>query len=308
MTFAASTSAGDFLFVAGGVNDFSILSSIERAQIQSDGTLTNFSADATELPLGLAGPGIAQIGNTFVLGGGLILSGSVAITGKSSYLGTIADDGGLSFKKGPDLVTDRYHVTLSTARGCVYAVGGLRQSYPNGNPTQVISDAVERATFDGKTLGKWESLEALPHPLTHHAAVIYDHGLYLFGGIADQTQAVLTDIVRADLDDQGDVGKWTKVGSLPEGRATSSAFLFLDQVYVICGANMVIGGEVDTVLRAPLQKDGTVGKFEELAHLPMARAHVHQNAFLNGFIYPRRAAAQRRTGCSRTRVFVGKMM
>ena len=302
VTFVATTPAGDFLYVAGGANAFSILSNVERAQIQKDGSLAAFNSD-TVLPEGLAGAGLAQIGNTVVIAGGLILSSGTAISGKSTYVGTVADDAKLSFAKGPDLVTDRYHVSLSTDRGFVYAIGGLRQFYTNGNPMQSVSDAVERATFDGKTVGKWESLSALPHPLTHQAAVVRDHAIYLVGGVENTT--VVTDILRADLDAQGNVGAWKAAGMLPEGRATSAAFVFLDQLYVLCGSTLAQGGEVDTVLRASFDKEGGVGSFEELEHVPMARAHVHQTPFVNGFIYSAGGSAN---GAFEAEVFVGKMM
>lgn len=302
VTFAATTPAGDFLYVAGGANAYTILTNIERAPIEKDGSLGVFQSDVP-LPEGLAGAGLAQIGNTVVIAGGLIVSGGTAISGKSTYVGTVDDAAKLSFAKGPDLVTDRYHVSLSTDRGFVYAIGGLRQFYTNGNPMQTVSDAVERATFDGKTVGKWASLSALPHPLTHQAAVVRDHAIYLVGGV--ETTTVVTDILRADLDAQGNVGAWKSAGMLPEGRATSAAFVFLNQLYVLCGSTLAQGGEVDTVLRASFDKEGGLGSFEELAPVPMARAHVHQTPFLNGFIYSAGGSAN---GAYEQEVFVGKMM
>jgi len=301
VTFAASTKAGDFLYVGGGVNAFSILTSVERAPIQSDGTLGKFAA-TTPLPEGLGGAGLAQVGNNVVIAGGLILSGQMAISGKSTYVGTVGDDGGLAFAKGPDLVTDRYHVSLSADRGFVYAIGGLRQFYTGNTAGQTVSNAVERATFDGKTLGKFTALDNLPHALTHQAAVVRDHFIYLFGGL--ESEAVLTDVTRAEVKADGSLGDWQPAGALPEGRATSAAFVFLDQVYVLCGSTLVQGGEVDTVLRAPFAANGTVGKFEELKAVPMARAHVHQTPLVNGFVY---SAAGSAKGAYENQVFVGKL-
>jgi hypothetical protein len=81
------------------------------------------------------------------------------------------------------------------------------------------------------------------------------------------------------------LGAWADAGELPEGRATSAATVFLDQVYVIAGMTELTGGEVDTVLRATFGADGTVGAFEELAPLPTPRAHSHQAPLYQGTLY-----------------------
>jgi hypothetical protein len=278
VTFAATTPAGSFLYVAGGTNDSAVFDSVERASIAADGTLGAFANTAT-LPKANLGMGLAQVGNTVVIAGGADGYDSLADT----YVGTIANDGSVTFAAGPSLNVDRYHVTVSAHGGYVYAVGGLQQKYNGGSPTQAVMDTIERATFDGKTLGAWETIDPLPGPLTHQAAVVYGDALYLIGGIA--TSATLTAVVRAPFTADGHLGTFTQVGTLPEGRGTSAAFVFLDQLYVVAGANKAQGGEVATVLRAPIDNDGMVGTFEMLAPLPQPRAHVHQTPVVNGFVY-----------------------
>ena len=282
VTFAATTPSGSFLYVAGGTNGLSIFDGVERSAIVQDGTLGAF-ADGGKLPKGLAGAGLAQVDRSLVLVGGLAVSGANAVSVTDTFVGAIGDDGSLAFTAGPPLLTSRYHVSLSADRGFVYAIGGLQQSFDGGNLAQKLIDAVERAPFDGTTLGDFTALAPLPEPLTHQAAVVHDHALYLIGGIS--STAARTDILRATIDGAGDLGAWQPAGQLPEGRATSAAFTFLDQVYVLCGSTKAMGGEVATVLRAPFQDDGTVGAFEELPPLPLARAHTHQAPLLDGVIY-----------------------
>jgi len=278
VTFAATTPAGTFLYVAGGTNNSSVFDSVERASVAADGTLGAFTNTAT-LPKANLGMGLAQVGNAVVLAGGADGFDSLA----DAWVGAVADDGSIAFAAGPPLGVDRYHVSLSEHGGYVYAIGGLQQKYNGGSPTQAVMDTVERATFDGKTLGAWETIDPLPMPLTHQAAVVYEDALYLIGGISATT--TLTAIVRAPFTADGHLDAFTQVGTLPEGRGTSAAFVFLDQLYVVAGASKAQGGEVDTVLRAPIDAAGMVGAFEMLAPLPQPRAHVHQTPVVGGFVY-----------------------
>jgi hypothetical protein len=293
VTFLASTPKGAFLYAAGGTDDASVFDSVERATVAADGTLSPFTKVAT-LPKAVLGPGLAQVDNVVVLAGGLDGVSSVPDT----FVGTIADDGGVSFTAGPPLETDRYHVSVSAHGGFVYAIGGLQQA----GTTQKIVDVVERASFDGTTLGAFTAEPPLPMALTHQAAVVYQDALYLVGGIS--TSTTLTSIMRAAFDKDGHLGAWTQVGTLPEGRGTSAAFVFLEHLYVLGGAKLAQGGEVATVLRAPVALDGTVGAFEDLAPLPLARAHVHQNPLYQGFIY---SAGGIKGVKMQKNVFVGKL-
>jgi hypothetical protein len=228
--------------------------------------------------------GIAQIDTSIVLAGGLGIEGAQAVSITDSVLGVIGDDGAITFTPGPSLLASRYHLTLSADRGFVYAVGGLEQTYVNGSPSQKFSDAVERAPFDGKTLGDFTALAPLSAPLTHHTSVVHNHAIYLIGGISGGP-AGRTEILRSAVDEAGDLGPWDPAGDLPEGRATSSAFVFMDQLYVVAGATAAQGGEVSTILRAPFLADGKVGSFEELTPLPKARAHAHQAPLFGTTIY-----------------------
>lgn len=278
VTFVAQTPSGNFFYVAGGTNNVAVFSTVERATIADDGTLSTF-AKVEPLPKANLGMGLAQVGNTIVVAGGADGFDSLADT----VVGTIADDGALTFVDGPALGVDRYHLTLCEHGGYIYAIGGLQQRYNNGSPTQAVMDTIERATFDGQTLGAWETLDPLPVTLTHHAAVVAGDALYIIGGISDV--ATRTEILRADFTADGHLGAFVQVGSLPEGRGTSAAFVHLNQLYVLAGANKAQGGEVDTVLRAAIGDDGSAGAFEALAPLPKPRAHVHQTPVFGGFVY-----------------------
>ncbi len=130
----------------------------------------------------------------------------------SVYVGQIADDGSVSFTKGPDLGASRYHVSLAYSRGYLYAMGGLYQAVVGGAPTQKVVDTIERAAFDGKTVSPWETVAPLPVALTHHASIVYKDAIYVIGG--GSTGAALPDIVRATVSDTGALGPWESYGTL----------------------------------------------------------------------------------------------
>lgn len=279
VTFAATSPAGTFLYTAlGATAAGSADSTVERAAIAADGSLGAFEKIGST-PKGLIGPGLATLDRSFVLAGGLASDGNSTT---STFVGHVEDDGTVTFTSGPELATSRYHVSASYVKGFVFAIGGLFQDVSSGSPMQTVEDVVERASFDGTTLGAWTTLAPLPMATTHHAAVAHDGAIWLIGG--GSGASARKTILRATVGDDGSLGAWENVGELPEGRATSSAFVFLEHLYVVAGMKGLASGEVATVLRAPIA-DGKVGAFEELAPLPKARAHAHQTPLVNGHLY-----------------------
>lgn len=279
VTLVADTPAGTFLYVVAGVGTGATIKPIERATIAADGTLSAFS-DVAMMPEGLLGCGLAQVDRSFVIAGGL---GDDSNSKTSVYVGQIADDGGVSFTKGPDLGASRYHVSLAYSQGFIYAMGGLFQSVVGGMPTQKVVDTIERAAFDGKTVSPWEMVAPLPVPLTHHASIVYKNAIYVIGG--GTNAAALPDILRATVSSAGALGPWENYGQLTKGLASPSVNIFLDQLYVFAGMTSLTGGEVANVERAPLDGMGKVGAFMDLPPLPLARAHSHQTPLFKGHFY-----------------------
>lgn len=285
VTFAATSPAGTFLYtMLGASGSGSADVTIERSAIAADGSLGAFEKIGAA-PKGLIGAGYAHLdaeadaGRSFVLVGGLASDGNSTT---ATFVGHVEDDGSVKLTAGPDLATSRYHVTATYVNGFVFAIGGLNQDVTGGTPKQVVEDVIERATFDGTTLGAWSTVAPLPMPSTHHAALAFDGALWVIGGGSGATAK--TTILRATVGADGSLGAWTSAGELPAGRATSSAFVFLDHLYVVAGMTSLTGGEVATVLRAPIT-GATVGAFEELTPLPKARAHAHQTPLVNGHLY-----------------------
>lgn len=280
VTFLVETKSGPFLYVGAGASTLGApLDGVERAAVAEDGSLGAFEK-IEKLPKGLVGPGIGQAGSGLVIGGGLLTSGDSTA---ETWVGAVGDDGHLTFTAGAPLTTDRYHVAMIAAKGFVFALGGLQQKIVGGSPMQTVLDVVERASFDGKVLGDFAAIGTLPGKLTHHTVFYHNDALYVLGGGSGATAT--TDVVRATLSDAGELGEWQVVGQLPEARATASATVFLDQLYVFAGMKSLVGEERDTVLRAGIAADGSVGAFSELLPLPSKRAHCHQTPLFAGHFY-----------------------
>ena len=49
-------------------------------------------------------------------------------------------------------------------------------------PTQEVLASVERASFDGSSLGAWEPAGDLPEPRTHLAAFAHNSAIFVVGG------------------------------------------------------------------------------------------------------------------------------
>jgi hypothetical protein len=273
--------AGDHAFVvamAGTNARGRVNAKVERARLDGDGTLSDFEElddwDGAEI-----GQGLGWGDPDAVLVGGLdSSSNSVGDT----WVMSVSDEGEPSFTAGPPLNTTRYHATATVAGGYVYVIGGMEQIVDGADFSQIVLDSVERAPFDGSALGSFELLDPLPDATTHHAAWTWGTGLYIAGG--GSGARARDSVLRAEIAEDGSLGEWVQVGTLPEGRATSAATIWLDQVYLVAGMAKLTGDERDTVLRADLNEDGSVGEFEELPNLPMARAHCHQAPLWQGWM------------------------
>ncbi|NUP08916.1 MAG: hypothetical protein HOW73_22945 [Polyangiaceae bacterium] len=280
VSFVAEAPSGTYLYAMLGTTSLgSGADTVERATLGEDGTLGAFELQ-DDFPEAIIGAGFAQVDRSFVVAGGLVEPGNSWTT---TYVGSVNDDGSLAIAESEPLGVSRYHLTATAVGGYVFAIGGMSQDVSGPAPVQEVMPTIERASFDGTTLGAWEELEPLAGPLTHHAAVAHDGAIYLIGG--GEGLPAKTDIVRATVGDDGSLSAFSNVGTLPEGRATSSAFVFLDHLYVVAGMAQLTGEERATVLAAPIDAEGNVGAFVELAELPLARAHAHQAPRSGPFVF-----------------------
>jgi hypothetical protein len=301
-TAVLESSQGAFLYVMGGVQDMQTgLGSTEYSAIGSDGALGPFQSGA---PLSevMIGHSIAVVDDVVVLTAGIRAGpGGTGVLTTRTDVARVQADGTLSpWSAGPELAASRFHHSSAAHGRFVYVVGGLTGAGTDNTPS------VERAEVseDG-TLSAWTEVTPLPGKRSHHAVVAHDGALWVTGGLSGDPAGAHTsfsDVLRAAVDENGDLGAWTIAGELPQTLATHSSFVHAGALYVAGG---VEGGSTNTaaVRRAAISSDGTLGTFEELAPLPKARAHAHQTPLHAGFVYSAGGAFEH---SSLADVFVGR--
>jgi hypothetical protein len=280
-TFIAETPAGAFLYVAGGGDLDGAFDDVERAAIHADGTLGPFAVVAT-LPGFSYAAGMAQVGR------GVVLAGDWNdISEPHTYVGVVADDGGIAFTSGPPLSVARHALTVSAHGGFVYAVGGVHQHYDDQMENTVVaySAVIERAPFDGATLGPWAQVDPLPHAIGRHAAIDADDAVYLLGGFAGPDPggpfSAGADVLRLPFGDGGALGPPTWAGAFVTPRADLAAFAYSGAQFAL---GSTTGAEAEDVLRAPLREDGTLGSFDAITPLPEP-VYVRQTPVYGSFVY-----------------------
>jgi hypothetical protein len=154
-------------------------------------------------------------------------------------------------------------------------------------------------------LGRWLDGPSLPVPRSHHAAVVKDGVIWIFGGFTTG-QEPLADILRATRDDAGALAGWEVAGSLELPPWTHAASLYGDGVFLVGGGEGGPGHEhyVDRV-RYAAWRDGVLGPFGDVVEpLPRARSHVHQTPIHQGHLYSVGGRTMA-SGSSMARVYVG---
>ncbi|MFO0554985.1 MAG: hypothetical protein U0271_41795 [Polyangiaceae bacterium] len=296
MTFSLERPNGTFLYVAGGYkNQATPVTSFERALVNADGTLAPWEV----LPnvKDVSGAGVVTLGDKAVIMGGY--RGFIHAT-RTVDIYTADDDGNLTESAGPDLIDPRFHVGAVLTNGFIYVVGGM-----NSGGTSLTT--VERASFDGTTVGAFQADTALPLPCSHQGVATDGKSIFVTGGLARVNGDFANDVpydsvLSAPIQADGTLGAWTDLGTMPVSLSIHASFVHAGSLYVVGGLKDVTTF-VKTVYRAPIAEDGTLGAWETLAiELPRTRGHSHQDPMIGPFTYSVGGYA----GTSQTQVYFAR--
>jgi hypothetical protein len=107
--------------------------------------------------------------------------------------------------------------------------------------------------------------------------------LFLIGGVNNGTPS--TNVYRMQL--KGDAPEWTVDAQLTAGRARARAVVIGSYVYVLGGlvAGSLADEPTDTIERAVIQRDGSLGDFVPLATRLNTARHMHQVSVVAGRVY-----------------------
>ncbi|MBK7865401.1 MAG: hypothetical protein IPJ65_43750 [Archangiaceae bacterium] len=303
-TFVATSDAGVFLYVAGGVRspgDF-LYDQVRRAAISADGSLGAW-VDCTRLPQPTGFHGFAQRGrHVYLLGGVSRNAGGGAVAGDFSFTGTVQDDGDIHWVQNPyGMHLVALHGTGAIVGDTLYLAGGI-------GATRVAQSAVVQATLGADGLpGNFTSAPALPLQRTHHVAVVHGGHVYLAGGMDTGNQPI-ADLLRSEHASDGTLTGWTVVGTLETPPWTASAVDYRDHLFLIGGGEGGPGMEqyVNRVRRARFEPGATLSAFVDVDTLPASHAHVHQTPEWNGHVYSVGGRAQEQLATS-AQVFIGTL-
>ncbi len=271
----ASLVIGGYLYVLGGVSGNGSLNSVERALINADGSLGRFVAvPGVTLAIPRQGHTAVRIRDRlYVIGG--FGNGSLA----SIEYATIAQDGSLgpfTMLSDVGLMTARRNHSSAVIGSYLYVIGGIAT-----NPLSIV----ERAVIHGDgSLGPFAPVPGVSLATArqgHGSAVIGDF-LYVVGGAGNG--GILQDIERASINADGSLGPFAAVSgvSLVTARADGAAAVLGNGFYVFGGVGS--RGSLDTIERAPVKSDGSLGAFETVSSLVSAR-HGHSITAVWNYLY-----------------------
>lgn len=279
VTWAASTPAGRFLYVAAGaVNMTTAVTSVERAAIAADGSLSPWE----KLPssFAAAGPMVAGTEGRVFFAGGMRAGGN----SPQSESAAILDDGAIGgMEPGPALHVPRFHGAAVIHDGWLYATGGIDAT---GTSTAVVERvAISASGFTGDWIAEPEEL---PESRSHHGLAVHDGSLYLTGGLTRVDNMFNQDVpydtvLRATIEPDGSLSAWSVAGAMPAPIAVHASFVHAGHLYVVGGLDQNTLQFLDTIGRAPLDD---LNAWELVpSTLPLSRGHCHQTPLVDGVLY-----------------------
>jgi len=290
VTFVHSSDAGTYLYVAGGATSkqpaLDIWSEVWRARIADNHLLGAWEAEAP-LPGPLAFDGLAQSDVAVYLVSGVSEDADGPAATNVAYIGRFDDDGHLAWSTTTPLpVAVRVHPSASF----LYGTGGERPDrvvIVGGTSDVPLATVIYAEVQPSGELGLWRDGPDLPAPLTHHAAVVKNGRIWLFGGLTTDNATVPT-ILRSTHSASGGLKGWEAAGTLDDPPWTHAASLYADGVFLVGGGRGGPGQEryIDRMRFARWDADGELGSFIDVVNpLPVARSHVHQTPIQDGYLY-----------------------
>jgi hypothetical protein len=240
---------GNYLYVIGGTRGNSSLRDVERATINSDGTLGDFTpVPSASLMTERAGHTVEVLGNHLYVVGGASSNG----IHNTVEFAPLSDTGSLgSFALLPEvtLTTARRNHTTTIIGNYIYDIGGYSNSLLN---------TVERSVLNtGGTLGPFAIVPGLTKPRERASppSAVLGNYIYLIGG--SQFLTNLTSIDRASVSSESTIDAILPIDSinLLIGRSGHALAVLRDHLYALGGFG------VNGVERTSIGMDGSLGTF-----------------------------------------------
>ncbi len=192
----------------------------------------------------------------------------------------ISADGSLgAWAAGPPLPAKNAGMGVATNNRFVILSGG--QDSTLRKRTEIFA---ARVGGDG-TLGAWTPAGNLPGPRFHHASLVEGRFLYVIGGL-ERSVSVAT-VLRGTIGNDGSITRWDSLPALPRPRSHQSMFVHNRAIYMVGGLDGNPAGAntpLSDVLRAEINRDGSLGAWEEVGKMDNAYA-THATAVYGGAVW-----------------------
>lgn len=246
---------GTSLYIVGGDNGGAQVG-VYSAPIGPSGTLGTWQT-ITPLPQGLYNhAGVLQNGYVLTLGGQNAANAAQAAV----YAAPVVAAGTLgAWSTTTSLPFGLYDLAAVGSGTSVYAIGGRGS---NG-----VSHAnIYMAQQSGGSLSTWASEPPLPVPLYEEAATVANGYVYVAGGRVSGG-AMQAGVYAAAIGAGGTLGPWQTLDPLPGPRGDVTVAAAGGYLWAVGGYDGSFHA-TNTVFRAPLNADGTVGSWLALTPLP----------------------------------------
>lgn len=163
--------------------------------------------------------------------------------------------------------------------GYLYVAGGTNSS---GVQTEV---QYAQTNTDG-TLGSWTATTSFTTARKYHGVVAVNGYLYIIGGFISSGN-YLSDVQAAPINSDGTIGSWIYTTPMPATNSDGIFTTYNGYLYVYTGTNSSATLSPSTnIWYAPLNADGTVGRWEMVAGSSFTTARSHAAGVIyNGYVY-----------------------
>ncbi|MBK7862670.1 MAG: hypothetical protein IPJ65_29490 [Archangiaceae bacterium] len=275
----AEVDAGAFLYVLAGVEGSRVFAGVNRAKVNDDGSLEAFEELPQALPVAEGGGTGCILNDLLMVAGGNIPGG---VTDQSSFA-RIGPDGSLSaFIESGSVGHPRMHPASVSRGDHVYVLGGFRDP-------DVWDDVVKAQWYPNHTLSPWNPAGKLPGKRSHMSVSRVGDYVYLVGGLeqsAFNNPPMMKAVHRGHFDEHGDLGEWVAQPDFPITIATHASAAYGGYLYVVGGITDTGSTDhVSQVFRSAIGADHSLGAWEMVASLPVARGHVHNLPVFKNHLY-----------------------
>lgn len=287
---------GYILVLGGRTGGASMLTTVQRAKINTDGTLGAWTTSGnTAFTTGRQLPGVAVYNGILYVFGGTNATGTTNTVYSDVQYSVVASDGtNGAWTTTQSLGTARYGFGSVAANGYIYVWGGCSGWNTTSQACTGELSSTESAVINNgghNTTKNYTVQKNMKYPRDASAVAAYNNYLYILGGYNhnSSTAGALTEVLYAPMSGDGTIGAWNTTTSLPVGRLYHSAATHNGYVYVLGGCdswatNGCNGNMLSSTLYAQLNGDGTIGTWNTTTSFTTARIS-HATVARNGFIY-----------------------